>query len=142
MILYGTGGQMASNPQAKTLEHRTSMAAAYWTTSASSPPPPADLYFAEQVFDLFKPQAHIAPMTENFDWSNGHLYREYINLEQKVLAKVADREESRRYAAMKRDRNSQIFADRYFQDYEEIQRLKKLSQKIAELQQYLRPIPI
>ena len=81
-------------------------------------------------------------MQEQFDWDSPKLNREFIRLEQMVLAKKADGEERARYQAMKHHRNSVIFADRYMRDYAEVQRLKKLSEKLAEVQQYLRPIKI
>ncbi len=77
---------------------------------------------------------------ENFDWSNGKNKREFIRLEQKVLADKSTAAESNRYRKMKQDRNSHIFADRCLRDYAEVERLKALSQKLAEIQHYLKPI--
>lgn len=77
---------------------------------------------------------------EEFDWSNARTQREFIRLEQKVLARKGAPDDQQRYNAMKRDRNSRIFADRYLHDYAEIQRIRKLSEKLAEIQQYLRPV--
>lgn len=88
----------------------------------------------------FQPQDR--EVTEAFDWRNPKTQREFIHLEQKVLARKAKADEERRYQAMRRDRNSEIFADRSLRDYAEVQRLKKLSEKLAEIQQYLRPFEI
>jgi hypothetical protein len=80
------------------------------------------------------------PLTEEFDWSAKKTNHEFIDLEQKALARKATKEEVQRYRLMKQDRDSVIFSDRYIADYAEIQRLKTLSEKIAEIQKYLRPI--
>lgn len=87
-------------------------------------------------------QRWIRERHEEFDWMTTKTRREFIRLEQKVLANRANPEEANRYEAMKSDRNSKIFADRQFRDYAEVQRLRKLSQKLAEVQQYLRPIAV
>lgn len=91
-------------------------------------------------------QAEIRPPTrdalEEFDWSSASVMREYVRLEQKVLAKQASAEDKKRYQSMRRDRNGRVFAERYVRDYAEVQRLKRLSEKLAEIQQYLRPIEI
>ena len=76
---------------------------------------------------------------ETFDWNSAKVRREYIKLEQKVMAGRATSEESGRYQAMKRDRNQVVFAERYLRDYAEVQRLRKLSEKLAEIQQFLCP---
>ena len=76
---------------------------------------------------------------EQFNWQSRKVNREFIRLEQRVLASKASEEEFHRYGLMKQDRNSEIFADRYLRDYAEVQRLRKLNEKLAELQQYLRP---
>lgn len=85
-------------------------------------------------------QAKAVEIQEEFDWRQVKVLRQYIRLEQKVLADKADAEEIQRYKVMKADRNSEIFADRYVTDYAEIQRLKILTEKLADIQQYLRPI--
>jgi hypothetical protein len=82
------------------------------------------------------------PAIEQFNWERPGTNRDYICLEQKVLAGKSTTEELVRYKTMKRDRNSVVFADRYITDYAEIQRIQILSIKIAELQKYLRPIKI
>ena len=79
-------------------------------------------------------------LTEEFDWSSPKLKREFIQLEQKFLAKKASAEESNRYISMKNDRTGFFFSDRYFSDYAEIQRLKILTEKITEIQKFLQPI--
>jgi len=90
--------------------------------------------------DLVSSQAKAAEVPEEYDWTQPKILRQYIRLEQKVLAGKASPEETQRYKSMKADRNSKVFADRYVNDYAEIQRLKVLSEKLAEIQQYLRPI--
>lgn len=79
---------------------------------------------------------------EDFNWSDPKVTREFIELEQKVLANKAARDEVKRYQAMKSERDGAIFCDRYISDYAEIQRLKILSEKIAEIQKFLRPISL
>ena len=86
------------------------------------------------------PAAKSIELVEDFDWRKPKLNRDFIALEQKFLAEKASTDESKRYFAMKSDRDSAIFSKRYLEDYGEIERLKILSTKIAELQKYLRPI--
>lgn len=81
-------------------------------------------------------------VTEDFEWGNPKTVRDFIKLEQKKLAKKATPEEVKRYLSMKRDRNATIFADRNVRDYAEVQRLKKLSEKLEEIQKYMRPFPL
>jgi hypothetical protein len=85
-----------------------------------------------------KPQ--VMDLPEDFDWGSKRIAREFIELEQKTLAGKASREEAKRYETMRLNRNKLVFADRYIQDYAEIQRLKTLSEKLQDLQKYLRPI--
>jgi hypothetical protein len=104
--------------------------------------PPLETLLVGEGGDSAAPQPEQRDVLEDFDWTNEKLQREFIRLEQKTLAKKATPDEQHRYAAMKRDRNSRIFADRYVRDYAEIQRLRKLSEKLAEIQQFLRPVNI
>jgi hypothetical protein len=92
--------------------------------------------------DVMAGQAKAQEVPEEFDWQRPKVLRQYVRLEQKVLAGMADDEELRVYSSMKTDRNSKIFADRYVSDYAEIQRLKALAEKLTEIQKYLRPIRI
>lgn len=103
---------------------------------ASSNPPPMDFgvsFIGEK--SEFQPMS--VPAIEQFNWKLPETSRDYIRLEQKVLANKSTAEESSRYKVMKRDRNSVVFADRYITDYAEIQRVQFLSIKIAELQKFL-----
>ena len=99
----------------------------------------------EMTFDIDVPDSvqsrpEVIEVAEEFDWSSKKVHREFVILEQKVLAEKAHAEEARRYQAMKESRNKIIFADRTVQDYSEMQRLKLLAEKLAEVQRYLRPI--
>jgi hypothetical protein len=113
----------------------------YVAAPASDSPPPSD-FGSNFVAEKLECQPIRVPLLEHFDWNCPETNREYIHLEQKVLAGKSTEEETSRYRAMKRDRNSIIFADRYITDYAEIKRIQILSIKIAELQKYLRPIKI
>jgi hypothetical protein len=84
----------------------------------------------------------VLDMPEDFDWSSKKINREFIVLEQKKLAGKASPEEARRYDSMRLNRNKIVFANRYIQDYAEIQRLKILSEKLRDLQKFLRPIQL
>ena len=136
----------------------------FYSTAGEAPPPSvvfaaADRGAASQIFQaVVGPSswlggslegypgeaAEMTPPTtevrEEFDWANAKVMRKYVALEQKVLANQASAEEHRDYESMKRNRNGVVFAERYAQDYAEVQRLRKLSEKLAEIQQYLRPI--
>ena len=85
-------------------------------------------------------QPSLVEMVEESDWSDPKVRRKFIGLEQKVLADKASEDEVTHYRFMKSEWNAIIFADRYVSDYAEIQRIKVLSEKIADLQKYLRPI--
>ncbi len=80
--------------------------------------------------------------TEVFDWTSKRVFREYVQLEQLVAAGKATQEEESRYRKMKASRNAQIFAARVVRDYGEIQRLRVLSAKLAELNTLIRPFQI
>ena len=82
----------------------------------------------------------VMDLPEEFDWTSKKVSQEFVKLEQKTLAGVAAPEEEGRYNAMRLNRNKIVFADRYIQDYAEVQRLKILSEKLMDLQTYLRPI--
>ena len=140
MIFYGTDGQIAETPRAKLSEHHTATAGIYSAALAPSGHPPVELYVAPADLIMYEPQAHSAPRRQEFDWSDARTRHEFIHLEQKVLAKIADNDETALYSAMKQQRNATVFADRIFHDYEEMRRLNNLSKKIAELQQFLRPL--
>jgi hypothetical protein len=90
-----------------------------------------------EISEMQPPQVNLV---EEFDWSDPKLNREFIKLEQKALAQKATNEELSRYYSMKSGRDSIIFSERYIADYAEMQRLKILSEKIIELQKYLKPI--
>jgi hypothetical protein len=79
---------------------------------------------------------------EVFDWEDPRTRRAFIRLEQRVLANRASQDERDRYLEMERSRNATVFADRQIRDYAEIQRLKILSRKLAEIQQFLKPIAL
>ena len=139
MIYYATPGHAALSPVAVAAEHQ---AATHYLTESTSLPPIDST--SGRVEGSEGEQAEIIPqvrdLVEEFNWDNKKVRQEFVQLEQKVLAKKANAEEMRRYKSMKRDRNSHIFADRYVRDYAEEQRLHNLSRKLAEIEQYLRPI--
>lgn len=112
----------------------------YQTVPAAGEPPSIEFNLSDIVGETLEIQPKPTSALEEFDWSNQMINREYVRLEQKFLARQATPEEEVRYKSMKQDRNSNIFADRYVVDYAEIQRLKILSEKIAEIQRFLRPI--
>lgn len=78
----------------------------------------------------------------DFNWNDPKTNRKFIRLEQKLLAKKASAEEQLLYEIMHSSRNGEIFADRAIRDYAEVQRLKKLTEKLAEVQRFLRPIKL
>lgn len=140
-MIYSAPAGSSFAPAAGFVAEREATPAIYVGAPASSDPPPMDFgisFIGEK--SEFQPMS--VPAIEQFNWRLSETSREYIHLEQKVLAGKSTAEESARYKAMKRDRNSVVFADRYITDYAEIQRVQILSIKIAELQKYLRPIKI
>ena len=92
----------------------------------------------ESDFGESKPRMIDVP--EEFDWSSMELNREFIDLEQKVLARKGSAAERRRYELMRASRNRMIFASRYVDDYAEAQRIKALCMRLSDLHKYLRPI--
>jgi hypothetical protein len=113
-----------------------------YRSGAAAVGPAGTVIAQEQESDAAHVKTEVREVHEDFDWKSPKGSREFIRLEQKVLAGKAGADEQHRYQVMRRDRNSQVFSDRALHDYAEVQRLKKLSQKLAEVQQYLRPINI
>lgn len=115
---------------------------AIYVDAPASDNPPLENFGVDLIGEKSEFQPVRVPSVEQFDWDSPKMNRDYIRLEQKVLAGKSTAEEISRYKVMKRDRNSVIFSDRYITNYAEIQRIQILSIKIAELQKYLRPIKI
>jgi hypothetical protein len=140
MILFSTPGEVAIVLPTQVAVEYSSAAMVYQSVPGTSPPIGTNLEGFEG--ELAQIQPHVEDVSENFDWSKPKTYREFVRLEQKVLARKVNSDERNRYELMKKDRNSIVFADRCVRDYAEVQRLKKLSEKLTEIQQYLRPIEI
>lgn len=140
-MIYSAPAGTSFAPAVGSVAEREMTPAIYVSAPASDNPPPTD-FGVNFIGEKSEFQPVRVPAIEQFDWQNPKTNRDYIHLEQKVLAGKSIPEETSRYKVMKRDRNSVIFADRYITDYAEIQRVEILSIKIAELQKYLRPIKI
>jgi len=139
MILYATPGNSAPVPVAHAAE--SAVTSGVYTAAVGGPP---DEDFSIEGLDGEQAKIEPPPLdrVEDFNWSDPKTNREYIVLEQKVLAKKDNPEEAERYHYMKRDRNSFIFSDRYVRDYAEVQRLKKLAERLAEIQRFLKPFSL
>ena len=140
MIFQAPPASSAPQPIGILIEERSASSVNFHACAGAELPPTRDEFVSPVDGDTLELQPKPAPVFEEFDWSRPRLNREFIRLEQKALARKASLEEVARYQAMLRHRNSRIFAERYFNDYAEIRRLRKLSEKLAEIQQYLRPI--
>lgn len=140
MIFYALPGHGSASPVASVMAERATSARTYAPGAPGHTPTELSLIGDEGDASHFQPQ--IRDVQEDFEWTNPKTQREFIRLEQKVLAKKADMQEQERYGSMRRDRNSRIFADRYVRDYAEVQRLRVLSQKLAEIQKYLHPFDV
>lgn len=140
MIFYATPGSAVAPSVAAVAAEHAATSNMYWTAIASGPP--VEISLEGFVGEQTEIRPAVQDVLEEVDWNAPKVMREYVKLEQKVLANQASSEEFRRYQSMKRDRNSWVFADRYLRDYAEVQRLKKLSEKLTEIQRYLRPIEI
>src|ERR1043166_5258770 len=127
----------ATQPSTIAAEHAQGLQS--YTVDISAAPPPVQLDLEGAGGDSTEIEPIVKDVTEAFDWSHGSQH-EFIELEQKVLARKATDDEVSRYQLLKRSRDSQIFAEKYLRDYREIQRLRILSEKLQEIQQYLRPI--
>lgn len=138
MILFATPSPMPPNVTATVHVEQADSQSVFQTAMVEDAP--FEFGLDAPKGDLVASQAKPAEVSEEFDWDDPKNLRQYIRLEQKVLAGKADEEEVRCYKSMKADRNSKVFADRYVNDYAEIQRLKVLAEKLSEIQQYLRPI--
>lgn len=138
MIYFVTPGFAAGSPVATAAVEHAATSRVYQSVAATGPP--VELSLVGYEGELAKIQPQERNVMEEFNWSDPKSMREYVRLEQKVLAKQASPDEFISYQSMKKDRNSQIFADRYVRDYAEVQRLKKLSEKLVEIQHFLRPI--
>jgi hypothetical protein len=122
------------------MAYHVAISGIYCSTAPGSGTPPLEINLAEIDNISFQPEPHPQPLIEEFDWNDKKTNREFVRLEQKVLAKVAESDDVCRYQKMRQHRNSKAFAERELRDYQEIRRLKQLSQKLSELQQYVRPI--
>jgi 5-carboxymethyl-2-hydroxymuconate isomerase len=140
-MIYNAPAGSFFAPAVGSVAEREATPAIYVGVPTSASPPPArfetNLIGEKSEFQQIK-----VPAIEQFNWQDSETNRDYIHLEQKVLAGKSTVEEASRYKIMKQDRNGIVFADRYVTDYAEIQRIQTLSIKIAELQKYLRPIKI
>lgn len=126
---------VAASPSHGTRETQNS-----WSLPPIDSPPEPDLVGDGGDSAVIGPQTREVP--EEFDWSDQLTRNAFIRLEQKALAKRINPRDLDRYQAMKQSRNSIIFGDRLLRDYAEVQRLKRLSEKLAEVQQFLKPITI
>ena len=140
MIFFAPNGQAAAPAVATAVQEHAFYGRTIQTQASEGPPLETEL--AGEMGDAFDPKPRVQDVVEDYDWNNPRLKRRFILLEQKFLAKKATREEAGEYQTMKRDRNGTIFAERQLRDYVEIQRLRKLSEKLAEVQRYLRPLEI
>jgi hypothetical protein len=139
MIFYATPGQAAALPVAALVAEHATTSRIYRAAAEAGPPAEISLGCPGEQAEIKPP---VQDVLEEFDWDSAKVMREYVRLEQKALAKQATPEELSHYRSMKRDRNGRVFAERYVRDYAEVQRLKKLSEKLAEIQHYLRPIEL
>ncbi len=138
MIFHAPNGQTAPPTVASAMYDHAFYGRTFQAQAAEGPPVETEL---EGVAgDSFEPKPPAVNVLEDYNWTDPQLQRQFIRLEQKFLAKKATREEAAEYQAMKRDRNGSIFAERQVRDYAEIQRLRKLAAKLAEVQKYLRPL--
>ena len=140
MIFQAPPASSAAPPVAIVVAERSTSSRTFHTSAGGDPTTPSAGFTSPADGDTLELQPRQVPVREQFDWSSPKLNREFIRLEQKSLARKASPEETARYQAMRRDRNSQLFANRYLSDYAEIRRLRKLAEKLAEIQQYLRPV--
>ena len=141
-MIFSCPQGLLSDAPASRFKGEQGEALAIYEAAAVENQPNTEFNFDAIIGEKAEIQPRSIELVEEFDWSNPKLKREFIQLEQKVLAKKASHEEFDRYSSMKSDRNGLIFSDRYVADYAEIQRLKILSEKIAEIQKFLRPISL
>lgn len=137
MIFYAAPGQASAPPVAVIVEEHAATSRVFNVFDVAPQPVEMSLQGRPEQADI---KSGSCDVLDKFDWSDPVVMREFVKLEQKVLAEKASPGETDRYRAMRRNRNSQVFADRYIRDYAEVERLRTLSQKLAEIQQYLRPI--
>jgi hypothetical protein len=142
MILFGTAGLASPSMTVEEMVHHAAIAGIYRPAAPGLETPPVEVRLAAAETVSFDLRPRPENLIEEFDWSDKRISRGFVRLEQKVLAKVAEPDEVSRYQIMKRHRNSKAFAERQIRDYEEIRRLKKLSKKLLELQQYMQPIKL
>lgn len=138
MLLVAPLGHAAVQRAVVASEHQAAAPGTYHYTESWSPPLPEDIIGEAGERIEIKPSVQ-APL-EEWDWNDEGVVCRFIKLEQKVLAEKASEEEVHAYKQMRRHRTSVLFADKYIRDYAEVQRLQKLSQRLAEIQQYLTPI--
>lgn len=142
MILYAplpTGSALFVTPDQIAAEHAVIQRAPQVAGSSADPDSPNSFSGGTHVESVAYGPIE-KDVNDEFDWNDPRTNKQFVQLEQKALAKKASREELIRYEIMRSSRNSEIFADRAIRDYAEVQRLKKLTEKLAEVQKFLRPI--
>jgi hypothetical protein len=139
MIVYAPAGGLAAPSIPISTVERAALAPYAYVMSAGGNVPQTVVVQAVEAASV-ELRSMSEPAGESFDWSSKKVNQEFTLLQQRALAGKASDDEKARYNEMKRDRNSQIFADRYVSDYAEVERLKKLSHTLAELEKHLKPI--
>lgn len=139
MIYYSTPGQ-GIPAVSIAIEEKAAKRQTYAPIAADNPPLAEGSRLLEGLPGQNSEITQVQDVIEEYDWESPKVRRKYVRLEQKVLAKKATADEENLYRSMNKNRRGLVFADRYVRDYAEVQRLQKLSQKLAEIQQYLRPI--
>ena len=138
MIFSSAPGEAAPPPVTIAIVERAATSRVYEVAAEGKPP--GETALKGDSGDNAEIKSEPSEPLQNFDWANPKTKRQFIELQQKALAKKASTEELRLYHSMRQDRAGDIFAERYVRDYAEVQRLKTLSQKLADIQQYIRPI--
>jgi hypothetical protein len=75
-----------------------------------------------------------------FNWTDPKTSKKFARLEAKLLAQKADNDEKQTYQQMHASRRLNFDARIYLQRYGETERMKMLSQKLKEIQHFLKPI--
>lgn len=76
-----------------------------------------------------------------FDWTDAKTSKKFARLEAKLLADKADEEEQSLYRQMRASRRLNSDGRLYLLRYDETERMKTLSKKLAEIHRLLAPMP-
>ncbi|HEV2330616.1 MAG TPA: hypothetical protein VGY56_17685, partial [Verrucomicrobiae bacterium] len=115
MIIFAPSGEALSSAESRFKIGQGETIAICQTVAAENQPGAglSEFNFNAAIGAKTEIEHYPIEVKENFNWSDPKVNRQFIELEQKALANKAAKDEMKQYRAMKNDRDSVIFSDRY-----------------------------